>query len=234
MSDKTEYAIIDIINSEISRQQKGAIPLGRTDAFPENIVNLVNSDYRPEITRLTAEVERNAQQLYVAEQGLRIICNEDQGVDNLMSDKETAKATLNLIKTMPMAEITLILKEHDGFKADLIAAAEIEHELRGEIKKLKASIDGMLFTKINRELTDRHETAEARVVAYDDTFQQITSWINAYPLDIFPEPDFKKAHELLTANGMTLDSISASNMRHVLKGIQKIIDTALTSQSEEK
>ena len=58
-----------------------------------------------------------------------------------------------------------------------------------------------------------------------DKLQKIINWVDAYPLDIFPEPDFKKAARVLKQNGMTLDSISASNMRHVLKGIKDIIDT---------
>lgn len=59
---------------------------------------------------------------------------------------------------------------------------------------------------------------------YGETLWKIQRWIDAYPLDIFPEPDFAKAHKVLTENGMTLDSISASNMRHVLSGISKIIN----------
>ena len=59
-----------------------------------------------------------------------------------------------------------------------------------------------------------------------DKLQTIKNWINAYPLDIFPEPDFKKAAKVLKQNGMTLDTISASNMRHVLNGIKNIIEGA--------
>ena len=57
-----------------------------------------------------------------------------------------------------------------------------------------------------------------------DKIHQIKTWIDAYPLKVFPEPNFKKAHEVLKQHGMTLDSISASNMRHVLNGIKDIID----------
>lgn len=58
----------------------------------------------------------------------------------------------------------------------------------------------------------------------DDRMHKINNWINAYPLEIFPEPDLKKAARVLSENGMTLDAISASGMRHVLKGIKEIID----------
>ena len=52
------------------------------------------------------------------------------------------------------------------------------------------------------------------------------NWMNAYPEDIFPEPDkddFLKAHKILEENGLSLSRISVSNMRHVLKGIERYI-----------
>ncbi len=65
-------------------------------------------------------------------------------------------------------------------------------------------------------ILERMEYAQAKL-------DKINSWINAYPLEVFPEPDFKKAAKVLKDNGMTLDAISASNMRHVLNGISEII-----------
>lgn len=53
---------------------------------------------------------------------------------------------------------------------------------------------------------------------------RIRDWCDAYPLDMFPEPDLKRAHEVLKAHDMTLDAISAHAMRHVLNGIRKIIE----------
>lgn len=57
-----------------------------------------------------------------------------------------------------------------------------------------------------------------------DKLAKIVQWIEAYPLEVFPEPDLKKAAKVLKENGMTLDAISASNMRHVLNGIKAIIE----------
>ena len=67
----------------------------------------------------------------------------------------------------------------------------------------------------------RHLTSELEDL--QDKMHKIKTWIDAYPLDIFPEPDFKKAAKVLKENGMILDSISASSMRHVLNGIKDII-----------
>lgn len=71
-------------------------------------------------------------------------------------------------------------------------------------------------------MTRRAEQAEARLADAEDALQKIVDWSEAYPLSVFPEPDFKKANEVLKANGMTLDAISASNMRHVVKGVGEI------------
>jgi hypothetical protein len=75
-------------------------------------------------------------------------------------------------------------------------------------------------------MTDREEKLE-------QALQQIVAWSEAYPLSVFPEPDFKKAAELLTAGGMTLDAISASNMRHAVEGVGKIAREALNRETEK-
>jgi hypothetical protein len=61
----------------------------------------------------------------------------------------------------------------------------------------------------------------------EDALHQIKNWCDAYPLSMFPEPDFAKAAKVLKAAGMTIDSISASNMRHVVNGVRKIVEGAL-------
>jgi hypothetical protein len=70
-------------------------------------------------------------------------------------------------------------------------------------------------------------TDEERADRYEEALQQIVQWSEAYPLRVFAEPDFRKAAEVLKANGMTLDAISASCMRHVVEGVGKIAREAL-------
>ena len=65
---------------------------------------------------------------------------------------------------------------------------------------------------------------------YEEALQRIVDWAGAYPTDIFPVPDddyLNRAHEVLAANGMTLDRISADAMRHCLHGIGRIARAAL-------
>lgn len=61
-------------------------------------------------------------------------------------------------------------------------------------------------------------TLKAREIA-DDFLHELHEWESAYPLSAFPEPDLDVAAELLKAGGMTLDAVSASNMRHVVAQI---------------
>ena len=70
-------------------------------------------------------------------------------------------------------------------------------------------------------------TDEERIDTMGEALQRIVSWSEAYPLDVFPEPDWKKAAALLKAGGMTLDSISGNCMRHVVEGVGLIAREAL-------
>ena len=72
----------------------------------------------------------------------------------------------------------------------------------------------------------RYVEASEKIYELEDKLQKIKNWCMAYPLDIFPEPeDWVEIRLVLKEHtGTTLDAISASNMRHVLEGIQKIIN----------
>lgn len=69
---------------------------------------------------------------------------------------------------------------------------------------------------------------QERIDELEEALHRIVQWSEAYPLDIFPEPDLKKARALLEAGGITLDSISAHCMRHVVEGVGKIASSALS------
>jgi hypothetical protein len=62
---------------------------------------------------------------------------------------------------------------------------------------------------------------------YRDALERIVQWSEAYPVDIFPEPDFKKTAELLKAGGITLAAVASSCMRRVVEGVGKIAREAL-------
>jgi len=60
-----------------------------------------------------------------------------------------------------------------------------------------------------------------------EALEKLESWANAYPLDIFPEPDFKEIAKVLKAAGHSIDTVSASNMRHVINQTKEIVSAAL-------
>jgi len=71
---------------------------------------------------------------------------------------------------------------------------------------------------------------EQRIEELEGALENIIEWSKAYPISVFPEPDFKKAARVLKENGMTLDAISASNMRHVVTEVAGMAITALAQQ----
>lgn len=58
-----------------------------------------------------------------------------------------------------------------------------------------------------------------------DVLDKIEHWSRAYPRDVFPEPDMAQVREALAARGITIDSVSASNMRHVIEQVQLMLST---------
>jgi hypothetical protein len=55
----------------------------------------------------------------------------------------------------------------------------------------------------------------------ENAIQKIRNWCNAYPLDVFPEPDFKEVQKLFGPKLLT--EVSASNMRHVINGVRDLL-----------
>ena len=56
-------------------------------------------------------------------------------------------------------------------------------------------------------MPNRLEQLETENNKLSEMIEGVRQWGNAYPIEVFPEPDLIKAHKVLTANGMTLDSI---------------------------
>ena len=92
--------------------------------------------------------------------------------------------------------------------------------------------DGSIWACPDEAFKEMYEEVEYtktdQVEELQDKLDQIETWIDAYPLSVFPEPDFKEVHKVLEENGLSLDAVSASNMRHVLKGIKRIINVKTT------
>jgi FMN phosphatase YigB (HAD superfamily) len=114
------------------------------------------------------------------------------------------------------------LTEANGYTSNALgkAEAEIERLRKIEPQFLALKEERIRWFADNEWLTTDNERLR-------EALERIEQWSRAYPLSIFPEPDLKKAAEVLKANGMTLDAISAHAMRHVVEGVGKIARDAL-------
>lgn len=97
----------------------------------------------------------------------------------------------------------------------------------------RASYDALYSER--KELRADNRRMAIQNEAMDIVLHRIIAWCNAYPVDVFPEPDFKRARELLEAGGITMDSVSAANMRHVINGFRELAQAAIDAvQDGEK
>jgi len=140
---------------------------------------------------------------------LTMYCNyKDKSIKRLREKQKNQAKAINFL----VAKIERLTDEKEHFKQ---LAGEA---LGGPVKEFE------LLLACERLAQQDKSRLTAENEAKDDVLRKIKDWCRAYPLEVFPEPDLKKAAKVLKEAGMTLDSISASNMRHVLKGIQKIIE----------
>lgn len=77
------------------------------------------------------------------------------------------------------------------------------------------------------------QPTEEHVERLETALHRIAQWSEAYPLAVFPEPDLKKARALLEAGGITLDSVSAHCMRHVVCSVGQIAKAALEGKDDD-
>ncbi len=102
---------------------------------------------------------------------------------------------------------------------EVINYEEISRE--GLIDMLEEATDRLEEQAGNiQKMETRNEKLEGALIA-------VLNWAQAYPIEVFPEPDMKFASQLLKAGGVTIDAISASAMRHLLKRITEIINESL-------
>ncbi len=75
--------------------------------------------------------------------------------------------------------------------------------------------------------------AAAEREKYYELLEEIKVWREAYPLSIFPVPDWEKVLDALTMNGLTLDAISASNLRHAANRFYEMLDETIRARGNK-
>jgi hypothetical protein len=101
---------------------------------------------------------------------------------------------------------------------DLVDRLRIDHD---------GQEDWRTHMALRREAADTIQSLEGHIEVLAEAHQRIMDWVRAYPLRAFPEPDMDVARQALEARGLTLDCVSASNMRHVITQVAKISEAAL-------
>jgi hypothetical protein len=69
---------------------------------------------------------------------------------------------------------------------------------------------------------------------FEETLRRLLLWSNVYSRDVFPEPDWEKAEELLKAGGISLDVIRLHCMRHVMERVGQIAREALDEPASDR
>lgn len=120
------------------------------------------------------------------------------------------------------------MDEHVECDRQLKEAEDRIEELEGELVEVKRArnIEQGAWEEV-KKYQDENKWLRERIEELEDALTRIDTWAKAYPLEAFPEPDFRKAAQVLKAAGMSLDAISASNMRHVINGVKDIAKQAL-------
>ncbi len=104
------------------------------------------------------------------------------------------------------------------------------------LEKLVHRANEMDFTEQDRCLGDVFMPAQARKELarlqaaqqqVSEAIQKLTAWRDqAYPLEVFPEPDMQRARMLLAAGGVTMDTVGAHIMRFALSRVCEILADA--------
>ncbi|MBU6232176.1 hypothetical protein KGP36_06035 [Patescibacteria group bacterium] len=106
--------------------------------------------------------------------------------------------------------------------------AEVKHEIPEDLKDnyelactyLKACKIPPVDPAWMKDIIERIAALDAVRMDLEAKLQRIADWCDAYPMDVFTEPDMDEVRRLLGDSLLT--RISAHNFRHVLKGVAKI------------
>lgn len=66
-----------------------------------------------------------------------------------------------------------------------------------------------------------------RKLVMKEALEKILDWANAYPADVFPDQDLKKADAVLRAAGISMSAMHGNWGRHITDGIKSIAEGAL-------
>lgn len=105
----------------------------------------------------------------------------------------------------------------------------------GKLEEMSAQVWEKAEESLLAQLEDRAESAEQKLAVTTEALQQIVDWCDAYPVGIadgiFAEPDMEEVRMMLGDELLT--KVSASNFRHVLKGVRGIASDAILAPHKD-
>lgn len=88
--------------------------------------------------------------------------------------------------------------------------------------------------QVVRDVEAYKNTHQELVEKINDTIREFKQWRDeAYPLDIFPEPDMKQVQGVLEFAHIRLDSVSAHMLRHVVKNAVEKLEKLIGKDDHE-
>ena len=119
------------------------------------------------------------------------------------------------------------------------ALARVTYALEKTIAALRRSdLQGREWDALGMEANSACQAGRAALAtpstaslpeAVESAIEELRGWKDAYPESIFRKPDYKKAAEVLEANGMTLDGISADTLRDASARAWKIVQPLIAA-----
>lgn len=79
-------------------------------------------------------------------------------------------------------------------------------------------------------MTDDLVEMQDRIDRLEEALEFIRDLDSCYPEDIFPPPDIAKVRLLLHGSGITLDSVAAYCLRHLVKTVSRTARRALEKE----
>jgi hypothetical protein len=130
--------------------------------------------------------------------------------------------------------------------AEIVPAFEIFCKTVGISKELLSGFykkDGYKDATINAlwvgfaagriSLDAERKALAIRVERLEDAIHKINQWTEAYPPQAaLPEPDFKRAADVLEAAGMTVDALSASNVHYIVTKLKNFGDSLISKPTK--
>lgn len=130
--------------------------------------------------------------------------------------------------------------EHPTAPEQPAEVGQVQRPVRPDVERVMRAVWDLVRSGPNYD--GRQHNVEAAIAAAIDravaadgekmrsALERIGAWADAYQVEVFPEPlrlEWQRANEVLAQAGLSMTRMSASNLRHVISGVRKLVDEGL-------